>query len=531
MTTKAKLLRDMLFSKETAILMEAHNGLSAKLAQEAGFKALWGSGLSISAALGVRDANEASWTQVLEVLEFINDAVDIPMLLDGDTGYGNFNNMRRLVHKLEQRGIAGVAIEDKLFPKTNSFIDGDKQQLALVDEFAGKIKAAKDTQRDADFTVIARTEAFIAGWGLNEALLRAHAYADAGADLILVHSKRKDSQDIMSFMKHWERDTPCIIVPTKYPSERIENFKNAGISNFIFANHALRTVITSLQQNLKTLHDTQDLMSLEDKIVPVSEIFRLQNVAELKKSEEMYLPNQQEPTRAIVLAATKGNFGDMVENKPKCMLRVHGKPVLSWHQEAFNAQGIKQIGVVRGYKKEAVDIAGLSYFDNDNYETTGELASLYQAIEFMQDDIVVAYGDVVYETSMLERLLASKAAVNAMVDVGFRLRNRQDESRDLVKTSGATSPFSPDAKLLQLGKDVSEEEATGEWIGLVALRGDAVSTAKAILQDAAKNDVEWLNSATMIDLINKLAEKHEVAATHTYGQWRDLDEVSDLESN
>src|SRR6187431_1189125 len=89
-------LRAMLRSPEVAILMEAHNGLSAKLAEEAGFEALWGSGLSISAALGVRDNNEASWTQVLEVLEFMADAVDIPILLDGDTGYGNFNNMRRL---------------------------------------------------------------------------------------------------------------------------------------------------------------------------------------------------------------------------------------------------------------------------------------------------------------------------------------------------------------------------------------------------------------------------------------------------
>ena len=133
--SRAKRLRDLLLSKEPAILMEAHNGLSAKLAAEAGFEALWGSGLSISAALGVRDNNEASWTQVLEVLEFMADASGLPILLDGDTGYGNFNNVRRLVRKLEQRGIAGVCIEDKIFPKTNSFIGGEQQPLADIDEF------------------------------------------------------------------------------------------------------------------------------------------------------------------------------------------------------------------------------------------------------------------------------------------------------------------------------------------------------------------------------------------------------------
>ena len=171
---KTTKLKTMLASSELEFIMEAHNGLSARIVEEAGFKGIWGSGLSISAALGVRDNNEASWTQVLDVMEFMSDVTSIPILLDGDTGYGNFNNMRRLVTKLEQRGIAGVCIEDKLFPKTNSFI-GDAQPLADMDEFCGKIKAAKDTHRDDDFVVVARLEGFIAGWGLTDVLKRAEA--------------------------------------------------------------------------------------------------------------------------------------------------------------------------------------------------------------------------------------------------------------------------------------------------------------------------------------------------------------------
>jgi phosphoenolpyruvate phosphomutase len=125
--TRAARLRQMLQSAELEFLMEAHNGLSARIVREAGFKGIWASGLSISAQFGVRDNNEASWTQVVDVLEFMADAGDLPILLDGDTGYGNFNNMRRLVRKLEQRGIAGVCIEDKQFPKTNSFLNGERQ--------------------------------------------------------------------------------------------------------------------------------------------------------------------------------------------------------------------------------------------------------------------------------------------------------------------------------------------------------------------------------------------------------------------
>ena len=149
-------LRALLDSPALSFLMEAHSGLSAKIVEEAGFEGVWASGLSISAALGVRDNNEASWTQVLDVLEFMADATMLPILVDGDTGYGNFNNVRRLVRKLGERGIAGVCLEDKLFPKTNSFL-GERQSLADTAEFCGRIRAGKDAQIDAAFSIVART--------------------------------------------------------------------------------------------------------------------------------------------------------------------------------------------------------------------------------------------------------------------------------------------------------------------------------------------------------------------------------------
>src|SRR4051812_22491262 len=96
---KTSAFRRLLHSPNLNFLLEAHNGLSARIAAEAGFEGLWAGGLCISAQFGVRDCNEASWTQILEMLEFMSDAVDIPILLDGDTGYGNFNNVRRLVRK------------------------------------------------------------------------------------------------------------------------------------------------------------------------------------------------------------------------------------------------------------------------------------------------------------------------------------------------------------------------------------------------------------------------------------------------
>lgn len=273
----------------TDVIMEAHNGLSARIVEEAGFDGIWASGLAISAALGVRDANEASWTQVLEVVEFMADATELPILLDADTGYGNFNNVRRLVRKLEQRGVAAMCIEDKLFPKTNSFI-GEQQPLADMEEFAGKIRAAKDAQEDPDFAVVARTEAFISGWGLDEALRRAEAYHLAGADAILVHSKRTDPLEVMDFMRYWGSTCPIVIVPTTYDDTPMEVFELAKVSLVVWANQLLRSGIAAMQDMARRLHDTRSLRGIETSLVPVSEIFRLQHVDELLEAEAHYLP-------------------------------------------------------------------------------------------------------------------------------------------------------------------------------------------------------------------------------------------------
>ncbi len=287
---KTSQLKQMLNSKKLEFILEAHDGLSGKIVEEAGFKGIWGSGLAISAAMGVRDNNEASWTQVLDVIEFMSDATSIPILLDADTGYGNFNNVRRLVRKLEQRQVAGMCIEDKLFPKTNSFINSEQQPLAEIEEFAGKIKSAKDTQEDPDFCVVARVEAFIAGWGLAEALRRAEAYYQAGADAILMHSKIPSADQILSFMEEWKDTCPVVIVPTMYYKTPTKIFEEAGVSLIIWANHMLRSSIQAMQTTAAQIYIDQSLVYVEDKIVSVKEIFRLQNAEELKQAEKVYLP-------------------------------------------------------------------------------------------------------------------------------------------------------------------------------------------------------------------------------------------------
>ena len=288
---KTTRFKSLLQSPETEFILEAHNGLSAKIVEEAGFAGIWGSGLAISASMGVRDSNEASWTQVLDVAEQMSDATSIPVMLDADTGYGNFNNVRRLVRKLEQRGVAAACIEDKLFPKTNSFL-GERQVLAEVDEFVGKIKAAKDTQSDPDFCVVARVEALIAGWGLDEELRRAEAYCDAGADAVLIHSKKNTAEEILAFMAAWGNRAPVVIVPTMYYATPTEEFEKAGVSLVIWANHLVRASVAAMQATARQIHEDRSLQSVEPEVVPVKEIFRLQDVRELEEAESRYLPGK-----------------------------------------------------------------------------------------------------------------------------------------------------------------------------------------------------------------------------------------------
>jgi len=299
---KTTQFKQLLQSKQVEYLMEAHSGLSARIVEEAGFKGIWGSGLSMSAMMGVRDANEASWTQVLDQLEFMSDATNIPILLDADTGYGNFNNVRRLVKKLEQIDVPAMCLEDKIFPKTNSFIDGESQPLAEIDEFVGKIQAAKDTQQDPDFCVVARVEALIAGHGMAEALKRAEAYYMAGADAILIHSKRNTADEIVEFMKEWGSIGPVVIVPTMYYNTPTEVFEQIGVSLVIWANHMLRVSIKAMQETAAQIYQERSISALEPNIVTVKEVFRLQNADELKKAEKRYLT---QPSQATVRSSAE----------------------------------------------------------------------------------------------------------------------------------------------------------------------------------------------------------------------------------
>src|SRR6201996_3558276 len=512
--SRSSKLRQMLQSDQLEFLMEAHNGLSARIAREAGFRGIWGSGLSISAQFGVRDNNEASWTQVVDMLEFMADASDLPILLDGDTGYGNFNNMRRLVRKLEQRGIAGVCIEDKQFPKTNSFLNGERQPLAYVEEFAGKIAAGKDTQNDPDFCIVARVEALIAGWGMDEALRRAEAYRRAGADAILIHSKLSKADEIVTFAREWAGRLPLVIVPTKYYSTPPDVFRKAGISMVIWANHLVRAATAAMQSVARESETSETLVNAEDRVASVNEIFRLQDADEYSAAERLYLSASETSRSAVVLAASRGRGLDaMTVDRPKVMLPIAGKPLLRWLVDGFKKEHVNDITVVGGYRADAIDKGGIKVVVNDRYAQTGELASLACAIDTLESDTVVSYGDLIFKSYVLRDLVESKADFSGGVDSSptaasnrtvrdFAYCSRPDD-RGLFGTPVLLERVVSRKDPGEQGPESSaSDEGRGRWIGLLNVSRNGLARLKTVMaQLRTRPDFDTLDMPALLNAL------------------------------
>lgn len=532
--TRFAALRREIESPTLSFLMEAHDGLSAKIVEEAGFRGIWASGLTMSAALGLRDSNEASWSQVLDVLEYMADATTLPILVDGDTGHGNFNNVRRFVRKLCERGLAGVCLEDKLFPKTNSFI-GDGQPLADIDEFCGRIKAGKDSQLDDDFVLVARVEALVSGRGMEEALRRAEAYHRAGADAILIHSKQSTADEIFTFARHWGGRAPLVIVPTMYYATPTELFREAGISTVIWANHLLRAAIVAMRETAARIRQDESLVRVEGQVASVKDIFRLVGNAELEQAEKRYLPAKP-VTGAVVLAASGGDPGGEATGpgagRPKCMVDIRGRSLLATLVHTLRESGIHDVTVVRGYGKEAVRLGGVRMVDNDRHAETGEAWSLACARDAIRGETVLAYGDVLFRRYVLDSLLASGADVVLAVDAsgGAARQEPSPGPSDLVvadrRFSGHFLDDAP-AHLRRMASDIPPEEACGEWMGLARF---SARGAEWLREEIAALEAEGLlETADLPLLLTRLAARHPVQILYFTGPcWLDVDTLGDL---
>jgi phosphoenolpyruvate phosphomutase len=526
----------------------AHDAMSAKLIQEAGFDAIWASGFGISTALKcIPDASFITLTEQLEVERNMVDAVTIPTIADCDTGYGNALNVMRTVNDHERAGVAAICIEDNVFPKRCSFYAGVRRELISIDEHCGKIKAAKSAQTVPDFMVIARTEALIAGWGQEEALKRATAYAAAGADAVLIHSKSPTFDELKAVAHAWAGPVPLVVVPTIFDGVTAAELEEAGFKIVIYANQAIRAGIHAMREVLTILKQDTRPGAANDRIVKLKEVYELVGVPQMEEDERRFLPVGAERITAIIAAAGfEKQLLPLIEDKPKCLLDIKGKTILERQVAALNDCNIKEIALVRGYRKEAITLPNIRYYDNDRYEETGELYSLFCAEQEFQGRCLVLYGDIIFDTVLLEKLLKSQADITLVVDLAWAEGDRQRRFQakpDLVmldqppgKAYRYVQPDEP-PRALRIGQDLPHDQAHAEFIGLAMFSEAGTESLKRAYvaargrsQGLAFHEAPSLVKASFTDMVQELIHTgHDVRCVPTFKGWMDVDSFEDYQ--
>jgi len=451
------------------------------------------------------------------------------------------------VNDHERAGIAAICIEDNVFPKRCSFYAGVRRELISIDEHCGKIKAAKSAQTVPDFMVIARTEALIAGWGQEEALKRATAYAAAGADAVLIHSKSPTFDELRAVAQAWSGPVPLVVVPTIFDAVRAAELEEAGFKIVIYANQAIRAGIHAMRDVLSILKQDTRPGAANDRIVKLKEVYELVGVPQMEDDERRFLPVGAERITAIIAAAGfEKQLLPLIEDKPKCLLDIKGKTILERQVAALNDCNIKEIALVRGYRKEAITLPNIRYYDNDRYEETGELYSLFCAEQEFQGRCLILYGDIIFDTVLLEKLLKSQADITLAVDLAWAEGDRQRRFQakpDLVmldQPSGKAYRYvQPDEppRALRIGQDLPLDQAHAEFIGL-AMFSEAgtealkrsYTAARGRSQGLAFHEAPSLVKASFTDMVQELIQAgHDVRCVPTFKGWMDVDSFEDYQ--
>ncbi len=545
----AATLRELMKRPGLVRTVGAHDALSAKMIERAGFDAIWASGFGISASLKcIPDGSFLTMTEQLAVTQNIVEAVAIPVIADCDTGFGNALNVMRTVQDYEKAGIAGICIEDNVFPKRCSFYAGVRRELVSADEHAGKVRAAKSAQSSSDFVVIARTEALIAGWGQDEALKRAEAYADAGADAVLIHSKSSTFDELRAVSQRWSGRVPLVVVPTIFQAVTAEELERHGFKIVIFANQVIRTAIKAMRDTLDVLKRENRAEAVSDRMVALQEVYDLVGVTQMEEDERRFLPMGTEKITAIIPAAGfEKQLLPLIQDKPKCLLDIKGKTILERQVAALNDVNIKDIVVIRGYQKDKIALPNLRYYDNDRYEETGELASIFCAEQELTGRCLLLYSDIIFETGILHKLLKSPADITIVVDQAWMDHHRQKLPRphfkpDLVMlnqppaTSYRFVPPDGLARLVKIGQHGDPDQAHGEFIGLTMFSEQGADLLRSVYKTIAASPQAPLHEApsvakaSLTDMLQELVNRgHEVSCLTIYKGWMEVDTFEDYQ--
>jgi phosphoenolpyruvate phosphomutase len=280
-------LKKLLEMKGLVTAMEAHDGISGLIVENTvvhdqgktqQFDAMWVSSLCDSTAKGKPDIELVDTTSRFRTIDDLTEVTTKPIIFDGDTG-GLTEHFVYTVKSLEKMGVSAVIIEDKVGLKKNSLFGTEVQQTQdTIENFSAKIAAGKNAQKSTDFMIIARVESLILEQGMEDALKRAFAYVKAGADGIMIHSRRKEPDEIFQFVEQFRKEdafTPIVVVPTSFHSVTEEEFKRRGVNIVIYANQLMRSEVPAMRQTAESILKHHRALEADGQLMPFSDIIRL----------------------------------------------------------------------------------------------------------------------------------------------------------------------------------------------------------------------------------------------------------------
>lgn len=554
---RLKSLKRAIEQKRFIRIIEAHNGLSALIGENAQIRkngeiieydGFWESSLTDSASKGIPDAEIISCDSRIHTIDEILNVTTKPIIVDGDTG-GSPVQLEYFVKHLERLGVSAVVIEDKIFPKRNSLDASAKQTLEEPEIFAQKINRGKDVCITDEFMIIARIESLIAGVGLEDALFRAERYIRAGADGIMIHSKKETPDDILAFAEAYEplceklgRRPLLISIPTTYNLIKDKELADHGFNIIIHANHLLRAAYKAMKESAETILINDRGFEAEPLCSPISEVFAIVGFDQIKAKDKEYSKVQR--LSVIIPAAGKD---PVFPEQPKSLIRISGKPILRYQLESIRKTGLNQIVIVKGHEgkqfAEEFEDENIIFCENEQYEEKHSLYSLFCAQKYMEHGFVLVYSDILFNEEILRRLIECDEDIVLLVDNSYRYHKHEiDKKLDLVISKKKRSSYYRSlqpmrlTEITRIGKKIDIDIADYEFIGLAYFSEEGAEILRKVYQDCQEtvegqfHEAESFAQAGVTDLLQEVIDRgFTVHGVEVYKGWMEIHNREDIE--
>ena len=527
-------LVDIIKKKGHAIGLEAHSGLSGLVTEKLDFDFIWESSLTDSASKGLPDASIVGNESRIHTIDEILNVTTKPMIVDGDTG-GDEDNFRFLIKRLENQGVSAVIIEDKIFPKRNSFGGTVGAGMEDPDIFSKKLKVGMETKSTNDFLVIARLESLIAGLGMNETMLRAEKYINSGVDGIMIHSKLKDPVEILEFIPKYEklcdrlgRRPYLIAVPTTYNSITDPELIKSGVDIIIHANHLLRASYKSMLETAQLISQSKRSLEADQNISSVKEVFSAVGYDKILERDKEKAPEIE----ALITSA--GNH--QINGIQRSLNSISGRPLISHQIETFKKVGIEKLNITVNNLSdfESFSDNNINLIETKNTEVNQMLDSIMLGLEKIEGPSIIAYGDILFNSKIISDLLTNDSDIVIAADSSYKYHKHEvDKKLELVEYKD--NSFSSNRRKLKmsdlhevknLGRDLNIDSAESEFFGLAYFSKKGITKLKSSYTEIKENGA---NNKTFIDILNFIINKDiKVNCQEFNGGWIELHNENDF---